>query len=358
MYVSCLTSLNRTKRTRPMKACRTVSSLTLLVTFAFGCLGSVSSVAAEPVRLVYDTDMGNDIDDALALGVIHALESRGECELLAVTITKDNAYSAPFVDAVNHFYGRGEIPIGVVRDGKTPKDSRYLTDTVDAERDGKPLFPRSLASGADATEATQLLRKVLAAQPDGSVVFVVVGFSTNIARLLESEADDASPLSGVELVAKKCRLLSIMAGMFSDDRHKEYNVFIDVPAARRVYADWPTPIVASGYEIGRAIKYPAVSIERDFDYVDAHPLSHSYRLYRKFPYDRETWDLTSVLYAVRPDRGYFGLSESGTITVDDESVTQFETNTSGKHRYLTATREQRARVLEALVQLASQPPGE
>jgi inosine-uridine nucleoside N-ribohydrolase len=335
---------------------RSLYSLSLICMSVVGCLGVLNGAHAEPVRLIFDTDMGNDIDDALALGMIHALESRGECELLAVTITKDNDDAAPFVDAVNHFYGRGEIPIGVVRDGKTPKDSRYLTETVDAQRGGQPLFPRSLASGADAPEATRLLREVLAAQSDGSVVFVVVGFSTNIARLLASEADDASPLSGVELVAKKCRLLSIMAGMFSDDRHKEYNVFVDVPSARSVYANWPTRIVASGYEIGRAIKYPAVSIERDFDYVDAHPLSHSYRLYREFPYDRETWDLTSVLYAVRPDRGYFGLSAPGTITVDAESVTQFEPNASANHHYLTTTAEQRTRVLEALVQLASQPP--
>src|SRR5262249_44942665 len=58
------------------------------------------------VPLIFDTDMGNDIDDALALGVIHALESRGECRLLAVTLSKDNALAAPFVDLVNTFYGR------------------------------------------------------------------------------------------------------------------------------------------------------------------------------------------------------------------------------------------------------------
>jgi inosine-uridine nucleoside N-ribohydrolase len=42
------------------------------------------------VRIVFDTDMGNDIDDAVALAVLHALESRGEAKLLAVTLTKDN----------------------------------------------------------------------------------------------------------------------------------------------------------------------------------------------------------------------------------------------------------------------------
>ena len=45
---------------------------------------------ASPVRLTFDTDMGNDIDDALALAMIHALQNRGEAVLLAVTVTKDN----------------------------------------------------------------------------------------------------------------------------------------------------------------------------------------------------------------------------------------------------------------------------
>jgi hypothetical protein len=119
---------------------------------------------------------------------------------------------------------------------------------------------------------------------------------------------------------------------------------------------WPTPIVASGLEIGQAIKYPAASIERDFSYVPHHPLREAYELYQKMPYDRETWDLTSVLHAVRPERGYFGLSPAGKITVDSEQITQFAESETGRHRYLTATSEQAARVREALVQLASQPP--
>ncbi len=311
------------------------------------------------VRLIFDTDMGNDIDDALALGVIHALQSRGECELLAVTLSKDNEYAAPFCDLVNTFYGRPHIPLGVVRNGKTPEDSRYTKPVVLAADGGQPRYPHRLNSSKDAPEAVGLLRKVLAGQPDGSVVLVVVGFSTNVARLLESPGDAASPLAGRELVARKCRLLSMMAGNFSGSgRQKEYNVFIDAPAARRVFADWPTPIVASGFEIGQAIRYPAASIERDFLYVAQHPLSEAYGLYQKMPYDRETWDLTSVLYAVRPDRNYFGLSPAGTIHVDDGDVTQFDAGANGRHRFLTVDAEQIARVREALVQLASQPPGD
>ncbi|HEY4307971.1 MAG TPA: nucleoside hydrolase [Pirellulales bacterium] len=318
--------------------------------------GEAKAGKSPPVPIIFDTDIGNDIDDALALGVIHALANRGECRLVAVTISKDHPLCAPYIDLVNTFYGRGDIPIGVVRGGKTPEEGKYLRGPVEARDGPKIRFPHDLQSGADAPEAVAVLRQALAAEADGSVVMVVVGFSTNIARLLESPPDKNSPLSGKDLVAKKCRLLSIMAGNFGPKPGPEYNVFIDVPAARQVYANWPTDIVASGFEIGLAIKYPAVSIERDFAYVPHHPLPEAYVLYQKMPYDRETWDLTSVLYAVRADRGYFAISEPGTITVDEKNVTQFAPAATGKHRYLKVDAEQIARVREALVILASEPP--
>src|ERR1700742_1487718 len=103
-------------------------ALVILLITAIAC-------SAAPTPIIFDTDIGNDIDDALALGVIHALQSRGECELLAVTITKDNPWSAPFVDLVNTFYGRGGIPIGVVHHGGTPDDSKYLMEPSQAMDD-------------------------------------------------------------------------------------------------------------------------------------------------------------------------------------------------------------------------------
>lgn len=62
--------------------------------------GVLSSAAvAAPVDVIFDADMGNDVDDALALGLLHALESRGECRLLAVTLTKDHPLAAAYTDA-------------------------------------------------------------------------------------------------------------------------------------------------------------------------------------------------------------------------------------------------------------------
>jgi len=315
-----------------------------------------------PIPLIFDTDIGNDVDDVLALGVIHSLQSRGFCNLIAVTITKDNPLAGPFVDCVNTFYGRGEIPIGVVHEGLTPAQGKFLGLAL--QRDGRELrYPHKANPDGDA-EATVVLRRALAKADDRSVVIVQVGFSTNLVRLLKSGADEISPLSGSQLVEKKVRLLSIMAGAFEKipdaagelHDHKEYNVVTDIPAAQQLASNWPTPIVWSGYEIGLSTPYPSASILRDYDYVAHHPLAEAYQLYNPPPHNRPTWDLTSVLYAVLPEHGYFSLSPPGNVTVADDGLTTFAAQENGRHRYLRLTPKQRVRLTEALVQLASQPP--
>ncbi|WP_238388960.1 nucleoside hydrolase [Roseimaritima ulvae] len=314
---------------------------------------------SSPVPLIFDTDLGNDCDDALAMGVIHALQSRGECELLAVTITKDHELAAPFADVINTFYGRGDIPIGVCRSGVTNQAGKFNVLAKQSDR-----YPHDLKSGKDAPDAVTVLRKALASQDDGSVVIAQVGFSTNLANLLASEPDDISPLSGKDLVAKKVRLLSVMAGAFTQIRngkgelhdHKEYNVVKDIPAAQAVCKDWPTAIVWSGYEIGKNLPYPHQSILQDYQYVDHHPLAEAYTVYNPPPHNRPTWDLTSVLHAVRPDRGYFDLSPPGRVSIADDGLTTFEPSADGRDRYLVIHDHQKGRTIEALVQLSSQPP--
>jgi len=313
-----------------------------------------------PVPLIFDTDIGNDVDDVLALGLIHSLESLGECKLLAVTITKDNRYAAPFTDVVNTFYGRGSIPIGVVRGGVTPDDGEFNRQLAMAEDNGQPRYPHRINDGRDAPEATALLRKVLAGQADGSVAVAQVGFSTNLVRLLDSKPDAVSPLDGLALVKQKVRLLSVMAGDFSavpgKEPFKEYNVVMDVRSAQQLVRRWPTPIVFSGYEVGIAVNYPNQSIEQDYKYVAHHPLAEAYRLLLKTPADRPSWDLTSVLYAVRPEAGYFGMSPQGRIDFNDKGESQFRPEANGRDRYLTVNAEQAARIVDLFVKLCSRKP--
>jgi inosine-uridine nucleoside N-ribohydrolase len=314
------------------------------------------STARAAVNIIFDTDMGNDVDDALALAMLHAFQTRHEVNLLAVTITKDNKWAAPYVDLVNTFYGHPEIPIGTVRNGKTPESNPMIQAPSERKRpDGSFVYPHRILDGAEAPDAVSLLRGTLAAQPDGSVVIVQVGFSTNLARLLDIKSDAASPLDGRELVRRKVRLLSVMGGNFSDGK-PEFNLAQDVPSAAKLFHEWPTPIVVSGFEIGNAMLFPASRIEHDFAYVQDHPVADAYRSYMKMPYDRPTWDLTAVLFAVRPDDGYFSLSPPGTITVLPDGSSHFDPSAGGNHRYLVLSDEQRIKTLEAMIVLASQPP--
>ena len=85
--------------------------------------------AATPLHVIFDTDMGNDVDDALALAMLHAFASRGELKLIAVTVSKDNPWAAEYVRMVDEYYGRGAIPVGIVHDGKTP--GRWLVREAD-----------------------------------------------------------------------------------------------------------------------------------------------------------------------------------------------------------------------------------
>lgn len=314
--------------------------------------------AGEPIPFIFDTDIGNDVDDVLALGMIHALQTRGACELLAVTITKDHDQCAAFVDAVNTFYGRGEVPIGVCRSGVTTQQSKFTV--LAAEKTGSTdRYPHDLRSGKQAPGAVAVLRQALASQDDVSVVIAQVGFSTNLADLLKSPGDEISPLTGGELVKKKVRLLSVMAGAFAPIKgknHYEYNVVKDIAAAQALAKNWPTTIVYSGFEIGLAATYPAASIDRDYEYVTHHPVKQAYYLYNPPPHNRPTWDLTSVLYGVYPEAGYFDVSPAGTVTVGEKGLTEFSADDNGRHRYLIMSDRQRDRVVEALVQLSSQPP--
>ena len=297
--------------------------------------------AAQPPGIIFDTDIGNDIDDALALAMLHSMESRGECKLIGVTITKDHPDAAKFVDIVNTFYGRGTIPIGIVKNGKTPEDSAMLRVPIEH----RPPYP---VANRPPEDAAALLQRLLKKEKEGSVIVVQVGFFTNLARLLDAPG-------AKQLIAKKVKLLALMAGAFPTG-NPEYNVKIDIPAARKVFAEWPTPIVTSGFEIGLAVLYPAHAIMNYFKYVENHPVVDAYRAYKKMPYDRPTWDLTAVLYAVRPSGGYFTLSEKGTILVDGEGKTELKPDPRGNHRYLILDPSMRKTVLDALIQLSSRPP--
>ena len=292
--------------------------------------------------MIFETDIGNDIDDALALDMLYKYMDQGIIKLSAVMANKCAPEVGEYMDIMNTWYGYPDIPVGIVREGADDAWGRYAREVVALKNeDGTPMFKRTHSDYDKLPDAHILYRKILASKPDQSVVISSVGFSTNLARLLDTPADEYSPLTGKELVAQKVKLLVPMAGNMEDPKYVEYNVERDLPAAKKVFAEWPTPIVVTPFELGLAIEYPGKSMECDFPWVPQHPLVESYRSYGEgsIQYDRPTWDLTSVLYAVEGDK-WFTVSEPGTITITEEGYSIFTPSADGRFRYLKATPEQ------------------
>jgi inosine-uridine nucleoside N-ribohydrolase len=314
----------------------------------------------KPIPVIFETDMGNDIDDALALDMLYKYMDQGKVNILAICSNNDDKYGTGYIDIMNKWYGYPDIPVGRVVNGFTAKHNRtknFAEVIYNArKKDGSLMFARTVKDIGEIPDAVELYRKILSGQEDHSVTIISVGFSTNLGRLLDSPGDQYSSLKGKELVAKKVKQLSIMAGSFSTKRHREFNVINDILNAKKVFEEWPGTIIATPFEIGLQVKYPAESIINDFNWADYHPMKEAYKAYRKMPYDRYTWDLIAVKYAVDRKEEYFTVSEKGKISVDDQGHTTFEIMNGGKHTYLTATTAQAEKIKDYFIDLITLKP--
>lgn len=212
--------------------------LAVTVASAFGVL-----VHAGPtVPVIFDTDMDSDCDDAGALAILHALADKGEARILATMVSSKHPWSAPCVDAINTYFGRPDLPIGIPKGpGAIEQGSKYAKQ-IAAE------FPHDVPSGDAAPDATPIYRKLLAAEPDASVTIVTVGDLTNLRYLLESKPDAASPLAGPELVKRKVKSWVCMGTRYPSDLDpkKWGNFKPDADSTVKAISGWPTLITFTG----------------------------------------------------------------------------------------------------------------
>jgi len=335
------------------KSCFFILLMGVLLT---GCI-HVDNEPRTPV--IFETDMGNDIDDALALDMLYKYMDDKQIDIVAECVNKNSPYSTEFIDLMNRWYGYPDIPIGRVENGiDSNHDSNNYAEVVSLMKDeqGNALFQRPAFNNDSLPEAVRLYRKTLAEQPDSSVVLISVGFSTNIVKLLHSEADEYSPLNGRDLIARKIKLLSMMAGSFGQYPITEYNVVKDIPAAQAIAREWPTKIVYTPFEAGEAVMYKAETIESRFGWVKRHPLVEAYKSYLPMPYDRQTWDALAVLYAIEPSEKYFDTSAWGDVEVNDDGFTTFTPRAGGLRAYITIPTQKAAAALYRLEQLTTRPP--
>lgn len=292
---------------------------------------------AKPIQLILDTDISSDVDDVGAVAVLHALADRGEAEILAMMVSSGDPWSPGCLDAINTYFCRPDIPIGVVGENSVVHVSKY-TQAIAQE------YSNDVAEKATLPDVVDLYREILAASPDRSVVIVSIGYLTNLHRLLISRPDRNSPLDGVDLVKKKVIRWICMGGEYPAGR--EWNFFQDGKAARGAVAQWPGTIVFVGYEAGLDVLTGEGLAETE----EGNPLRRSYRLYNDLT-DRPSWDQLAVLYAVRGrPRIMDPLWEvvSGNNAVQKDGSNRWRPSPDGTHFYLRL--RQRPKAMAAAIE--------
>ncbi|NQT88802.1 nucleoside hydrolase, partial [bacterium] len=299
-----------------------------------------SATKPTPVPLIFDTDIMGDVDDVGTVAVLHALADLGEADILAMGVSSKNAWSPLCLSALNAYFGRGDIPLGVLRGPGSSKHSRYARQIAEE-------FPRELKSLDETPEAAMVYRRALAARADKSVVIVSVGFLSNLRDLLLTQPDGLSPLGGRELVARRVKAWVCMGGQFPQGR-EACNFRRDAAAAAYVIEHWPTPVVFSGGELGIRVQTGAGLTKLP----PGSPVRRAYALYNGLT-NRASWDQTAVLYAVRGLGGgledVWDLHSGGSIEFDPKTAhVQWRDEPQRGHAYLVEKMppEQAAHMIE------------
>ena len=305
--------------------------------------------------IFFDSDF-RTIDSILTVSLIYGLQAKNDCRVAVITSSRQDLATVGYVDLVERFY-HGEAAVfaqlpavGMPTLGKKTDPPKAFPAVFEKKKaDGTPVYKNQVPSVIETGDPNTLIRNYLEAQYDDNAFFILGGPATNLASALD--------FRGMKpLIKAKIKYLLFAGGAFPDGP-AEGNVKADIAAAKKVFAEWPTPIIASGYEIGEALPFPGASIDKEFAAANPdHPVADAYRAFKPMPYDTPSWDMAAALYGGRPKEGYFKLSEPGTITVHDDGKTTFAPSPEGKHQYLINDPAQKEKILQAYVDLASAKP--
>ena len=290
----------------------------------------------------YDSDF-TTIDEVLAVGLLNGLQGKNDCRVAIVTMSRPNLAVCGYIDMVERYY-RGSAgnfaqvpPIGMRTTGQPGETSAAFTVPFASKKRVNPV-----KTVIDTGDPNTLFRNYLQAQYDQNGFFILAGPATNLAAALEFRGMK-------ELIAAKMKYLVAA--------RPERNIKADVAAAKKVLAEWPTPVYVVGEDIGTAIEFPGASIDKEFAANSPeNPFSDAYKAYKPMPYNAPSWALAATLYAGRPKEGYFKASEPGTITVRDDGKLGFTASAQGRHQMLSVDPAQKDKVLQAYIDLTSAKP--
>ncbi len=288
--------------------------------------------ASSPVKIIFDTDMETDCDDTGALAVLHTMADKGECEILATVVSVKDLNSVATTDATNTYYGRPDLPLGMVKGAGVLEKSKFASH-IAAE------FPHDVKSSDNVPDATQVYREVLEQQPDQSVTIVTVGYLTNLRNLMQLPPEPGH-LSGPDLIKAKVKQWVCMGGNFigtpprDDLKLGNVNFQRDPTSAFAVIANWPVPLVFVGREIGSVPSGLKLGASLDRTPTN-NPVRRAYEHYFDGKLkDRHVADLVTVLFAVRGQRDYWDIQSKGQMALHSDMTFTWNLDSDKQQAYL------------------------
>ncbi len=293
----------------------------------------------EPKKIIFDTDVGGDCDDVIALDLLLSACKAGECELLGITYSYDCRDACGCAYEILRQHGFEALPMGrmPIPEGRKEYHGTYSPLVVKKYgRDDTPTYDT-------VPDAVPVLRRLLA--ENGHVTLVVVGSMANIAALIASKPDGISPLDGKELMKRSVDEIAVMGCSFAHQDARdpqpsavcpdgtvkptwEWNIYCNIPAARYMFEECPVPITCAPFELG----FGLYSGQPIYDAgKGGTPDSYCMEVYGCCTHGHHSWDPATAFYALYGTRPYFFRTVPGRITVTPEGISYFDAAHGGQH---------------------------
>jgi hypothetical protein len=267
----------------------------------------------EPIKVIVDTDLDSDIDDAAALAALHHFANEGKVEILATISSSALPGTVELINIINRYYNRPDIPVAKPEQGAPAKEWIVKHEQVASE------FSHDITMN-NAPTSNHVYRQILSQQENNSVVIISLGYLNNLSELLQSGPDQYSDLTGTELVQKKVRTYFCMGGRYpadvADTKSKVGNFRPDPVAAIYVEENWPTQLIYTGgggfakkVKCGNSLK----------ETPENNPVRRTYELGKSWKSDNwehPTADIITIYVAVEGIDHYFNEVKYGYNYID------------------------------------------
>eukprot|EP01084_Bolivina_argentea_P099401 178688_1 len=290
----------------------------------------VVSIATAIPQLIIDTDLGFDVDDAGACAVGNHLADIGACELLGVVHNTGFYYGIGGVNAIMHYYGRGNQsqynlgaytgPWGSSQQSQD-NQNKYTTRI---EHD----YPAPVQNYGQVPSAVAAYTAMLTKAPDNSVVIASIGELDNLRDILKANKN---------LFVQKVKMVYYMDGGYNfgcgDSDGSGWSPYMGSTddcygAAQYVVENIPKSIkqvfTLNGGNVYTGGRFNAG--------CGQGPVKEAYQIYTNDG-SRPSWDPICVYLSVMGDTSLYSSLTPGTDNVDYYGNEHFDTSNTTNNQY-------------------------